>query len=233
MKIRLLVLSLLMSTSSLLLAQSTSLSPGDFQKGLSAPQVQLLDVRTAGEYQNAHIKNSLQADWVNFDQFKDRVQYLDKNKPIMIYCASGGRSSAAAEWLRKNGYSNVQELKGGLTAWKATDKPTEGIPAMKQMTMDDYSKLIKLKDRVLVDFGAAWCPPCKKMEPVLSQLEQDLNGKFNLAKIDAGIHTDIMKELKIEAIPTFIIYQNGKEIWRKQGVIDINELKKQLNVDLP
>ncbi len=232
MKIRLLILVLLISTSGPLSAQSTSLSPDDFQKGLSAPQVQLLDVRTAGEYQNAHIKKSLQADWVNFDQFKDRVQYLDKNKPVMIYCASGGRSSAAAEWLRKNGYNNVQELKGGLTAWKATDKPTEGIPVTKQMTMAEYEQLLKTKEKVLVDFGAAWCPPCKKMEPVLNQLQQDLNGKFSLAKIDAGIHTDIMKELKIEAIPTFVIYQNGKEIWRKQGVTDIDELKKQLGAGL-
>ncbi len=228
MRITLLLLSFLTTVSSPLVAQSTSLSPDDFQKGLSASQVQLLDVRTAGEYKNAHIKNSLQADWVNFDQFKDRVQYLDKNKPVMIYCASGGRSSAAAEWLRKNGYSNVQELKGGLTAWKATDKPTEGIPETKQMTMAEYAQLLKKDKKVLVDFGAVWCPPCKKMEPVLNQLQQDLNGKFDLVKVDAGIHTDIMKELKVEAIPTLIIYQNGKEVWRKQGITDIDELKKQI-----
>jgi thioredoxin-like negative regulator of GroEL len=81
---------------------------------------------------------------------------------------------------------------------------------------------------VLVDFGAAWCPPCKKMEPILNQLQQDLKGKFLLAKVDGGIQTNIMKQLKVEAIPTFIIYGNGKELWRYQGVTDINELKKQL-----
>src|ERR1700710_591440 len=101
MKIKIILLAALVSVSQLLFAQATSLSPDEFEKGLSAPQIQLLDVRTAGEYQNAHIKNSLQADWVNFDQFKDRVQYLDKNKPVMVYCASGGRSSKAAEWLRQ------------------------------------------------------------------------------------------------------------------------------------
>jgi len=232
MNIKLLVLALFMSATTGLLAQSTTLSPDDFQKGLSAPHAQLLDVRTAGEYQNAHIKNSLQADWVNFEQFKDRVQYLEKNKPVMIYCASGGRSSKAAEWLRQNGYTNVQELKGGLTSWKASDKPTEGIPAMKQMTMADYTQLLKSNGKVLIDFGAEWCPPCKKMEPVFNQLQQDLSGKFTFAKVDAGIHTDIMKVLKVEAIPTMIIYQNGKETWRKQGVSDIQELKKQLSADL-
>jgi thioredoxin len=228
MKRLLLALCLLISCTNLLIAQAVSLSPDEFQQGLAAPQVQLLDVRTAKEYQNAHIKNSLQADWVNIDQFKDRVQYLDKNKPVMIYCASGGRSSAAAEWLRNNGYHNVQELKGGLTAWKAGDKPTEGIPATKQITVADYAEIIKTKGRVLVDFGAEWCPPCKKMEPVLMQLENELGDKFSLAKVDAGIHTNIMKELKVEAIPTFIIYQDGKEVWRRQGVVASEELKKQL-----
>ncbi|MEO6001302.1 MAG: rhodanese-like domain-containing protein [Chitinophagaceae bacterium] len=228
MKMSLLLLSILLGTSSYLFSQTTLLSPDEFEKGLTRPQVQLLDVRTAVEYQNAHIKNSLQADWVNLEQFKDRVQYLDKNRPILIYCAVGGRSNAAADWLRKNGYSDVKELKGGLTAWRANSKPTEGIPAMKQMTMAEYTQLSKSHGKVLIDFGAKWCPPCKKMEPVLSQLQKDLNGSFSLANVDGGIHTDIMKELKVDALPTFIIYHNGKEIWRKQGVTDINELKKQL-----
>jgi thioredoxin len=229
MKIKLFMITLLAGTSQLLFSQATSLSPAEFEKGLLSHQAQLLDVRTAGEYQNAHIKNSLQADWVNFNQFKDRVQYLDKNKPVMIYCASGGRSSAAAEWLRANGYIDVEELKGGLTAWKADNKPTEGVPSVKQMTLTEYSAVVTSKSKILVDFGAGWCPPCKMMEPVLDQLKQDLNGNLNLVKVDAGIHTDIMKQLKVEAIPTFIIYQDGKEIWRKAGVTSIIELKKELS----
>ncbi len=228
MKIRLLLLTILTGVSNYLFAQATSLSPDDFEKGMSAPKVQLLDVRTSGEYQNAHIKNALLADWVNFDQFKERIQYLAKKEPILIYCASGGRSSSAATWLRNNGYTDVQELKGGITAWKAADKPTEGVPAIKQLSMEEYSKITTTHKKVLIDFGAEWCPPCKKMEPVLSQLQKDMNGDFNLAKVDAGIHTDVMKQLKIESIPTFVVYRDGKEVWRKQGVIDINELKKHL-----
>lgn len=206
----------------------TVLSPEDFEKGLSKPEVQLLDVRTSGEYQNAHIKNSLQADWVNADQFKNRVQYLDKNKPVMIYCAVGGRSHAAAEWLRNNGYTDVQELKGGLTAWKSLNKPTDGLASVKQMTTKEYEDLIKTQSKVLVDFGAEWCPPCKKMEPILNQLQDDLKTTFKLVKIDGSIHTDVMKQLKVTELPVFIVYKNGKETWRKEGVADISELKAQL-----
>jgi rhodanese-related sulfurtransferase len=79
-----------------------------------------LDVRTAGEYQSGHFKNSLQADWLNKEQFTDRIKYLDKNKPLLVYCASGVRSGAAAKWLLENGFTDVQNLKGGWFhgSWK-------------------------------------------------------------------------------------------------------------------
>jgi thioredoxin-like negative regulator of GroEL len=78
-----------------------------------------------------------------------------------------------------------------------------------------------------VDFGAEWCPPCKKMEPVVEQLQKDLGKQLRLVKIDAGVHTDVMKALNIEDLPSFIIYKDGKEIWRKQGITELSEFKKQ------
>ena len=53
-------------------------------------------------------------------------------------------------------------------------------------------------------------PSCKKMEPVLASLQDELKGKFKLVKVDGGINTDVMKELNVAALPTFIIYRNGK-----------------------
>src|SRR4051794_28039953 len=119
-------LLVLLALSPLLHAQQPAvLTPDAFQKTLSAEQVQLLDVRTAGEYSNSHIKEALQADWNKSEEFRDRVQYLDKSKPVLIYCAVGGRSHAAADWLRQNNFKDVRELKGGLTAWKGDNKPVE------------------------------------------------------------------------------------------------------------
>ncbi|MEJ7768536.1 MAG: thioredoxin domain-containing protein [Chitinophagaceae bacterium] len=208
--------------------KNTTLSPDEFEKSIIQPQVQLLDVRTSGEFKNRHIKNAMQADWNDADQFKDRIQYLDKSKPIMIYCASGGRSHAAAEWLRNNGYNSVQELKGGMTAWNTQDKPTEGLSSVKQMNKNEYNNLLNSHGTIMIEFGAPWCPPCKKMEPVLNQLEAELKTSFKLIKIDGGIHTDIMKQVGVDALPVFIIYKNGKETWRKKGIADIGELKTRL-----
>ena len=59
-------------------------------------------------------------------------------------------------------------------------------------------------------------------------MKKDKTVSHKLIKIDAGIHTDIQKELSIEALPVFIIYKNGKEVWRKQGLVTKNEFIEQL-----
>lgn len=205
------------------------LSPDEFEQSIQKENVQLLDVRTAGEYQAGHISHSLQADWHNLTQFKDRVQHINKEKAVYVYCAAGPRSTAAAKWLRDNGYKTVYELKGGFIKWKSANKPVaEAEKGVTQLTMDDYQAMIKTSPVILVDFGAEWCPPCRNMEPILVQLQKDLPGKFKLIKVDAGIHTELLKQMNAEDIPTFIVYKNGKEVWREHGIVAMETLKKAI-----
>lgn len=199
-----------------------------FEKGLSEEKAQVLDVRKASEFKTGHLKNALQADWTNKEQFFERIKYVDKDRPVYIYCLVGGRSNAAAAWMRENGFKKVVELSGGINSWKNAGKPLEGVVEQKQMTPDEYAMSIPADKTVLVDFGAEWCPPCVKMEPVLAAIKADASLKFDFIKIDAGIHTDLMKVQNIEAIPVFIVYKNGKETWRKQGIVSQEELTAQL-----
>ncbi len=209
--------------------QLTKTGPEDFEKGIAGTNVQVLDVRTFKEYNTGHIKNALQADWTNSSQFSDRIQYLDKDKPVYIYCLVGGRSTAAADWMRKDGFKNVVELIGGINAWKQAEKPLEGTTNEPQITMEQYLAAISADKMVLVDFGAAWCPPCVKMAPVIDELQNNKDLKFRLIKVDAGIHTNLMKAMNIEPIPLFIIYKKGKEVWRKEGIVSREEFLAQLN----
>jgi thioredoxin len=208
-------------------AQKQDVDASAFQQHLNNPNVQLLDVRTAEEYQAGHIKNALLANWMDQTEFTDRVKYLDKEKPVLVYCASGGRSSKAAQWLSSNGFTHVENLTGGFTKWKLENKPVEGISNVPQMTIDEYYATLKSDQPVLVDFGAEWCPPCRKMQPVLDALQKEMNNKFKLVKVD-GMNTALMQQLDVKALPTFIVYKNGKEIWRKQGIVEKEELKKEL-----
>jgi rhodanese-related sulfurtransferase len=221
-------LTLILTTLFSFNAFSQSLTTADFEKGIASKNIQLLDVRTAEEYKSGHITHALQADWNNQDQFRSRAQHMDKTKPVYVYCASGGRSKAAAQWFRTNGYPEVYELTGGFIQWKGDGKPVEGMPDTKPMTMEAYTAEVS-GGIVLVDIFAAWCAPCRKMDQVLQWLHRDMEGKYKLVKIDAAVHTDLMKQLKASELPTLILYQNGKEVWRKAGVADLEELEKEIN----
>jgi len=210
-------------------ATITKMKPDEFEKAIAGNNMQVLDVRTAAEFNAGHIKSSLQADWTNQQQFLDRIQHVDKDKPVYIYCLVGGRSASAAEWMRNNGFKNVVELMGGINAWKTAARPLEGNRNVPQMTMEQYTASIPTDKTTLVDFGATWCPPCVKMNPILDELEGTKDLNFLLLRMDAGVHTDVMKALGIEPIPVFIIYKKGKEVWRKQGIVSKDELMAQLN----
>jgi len=208
--------------------QANAINPDAFLKAISAGKIQVLDVRTADEYKSGHINNALQANWLDKNEFNDRTSHLDKNKTVYIYCLSGGRSGAAAEVLRTKGY-NVINLEGGINAWKRESKPLVGVdPNAKQTTMTSYEGQVRSTNIVLVDFGAEWCPPCKKMEPVLDSFMKQNSKKLTLVKMDGGIETALMKSLNVEALPTFILYKNGKEVKRKQGLVTQEEFNSWL-----
>lgn len=231
MRISFFVLSLTLAIASCTAQQSgSSTLPADaFEKAIQEGKAQILDVRTAEEFAKGHIKGSMQADWLDKSQFTDRVQHIDKNKPVYIYCASGPRSNAAARWMRSNGYKNVIELEGGYIGWRRGQKPVVASVVQQSMTLDEYRQSIPLSGTVLVDFGAEWCPPCVKMEPVLDEIATEKKGQFTLLKVDVGIHTNILESLQINSYPTFIVYKNGQETWRQTGIVEKAVLLAQLN----
>jgi thioredoxin-like negative regulator of GroEL len=62
------------------------------------------------------------------------------------------------------------------------------------------------------------------MAPVIDSLVKSSEAQFELVKIDGGNQIELCQELKIKQFPTFVIYKQGKEIWRKQGIVDAKEL---------
>jgi rhodanese-related sulfurtransferase len=204
-----------------------ALSADEFEKGMSKDFAQLLDVRTVSEFNSGHLQNALWADWNNEIEFDRRSSFIDKKRPVYVYCLSGGRSASAASKMRKQGFT-VFELKGGINSWKASNKKIVGQFTEKQMTIDEYNAGIASHTTVLVDFGATWCPPCKTMEPIVQGLQKKYAEKFSLLKVDGGKDETLLKKYNVTALPVFIVYKNGKEIWRKDGVASEKELEAAL-----
>jgi len=189
----------------------------EYSKAITQPGAQILDVRTASEYQSGHIANALQANWLDPKEFKNRTQHLDKFKTIYIYCQSGGRSASAQEVLIQAGFK-VVNLEGGMSNWRMQQMPVEGVGNTVQMRVTDFDKVVKSNQYVLVDIGAIWCPPCRKMQPVMDALKQNPPKPFYFLTVDGGQDIDVMKSVKADDLPTFILFKNGVEVWRKVGV---------------
>lgn len=102
-------------------------SPGDFETRLSGggtAGVQLIDVRTPREYNAGHIDGAVLLDISKRDVFNNGIDALDKNRPVLVYCAVGGRSAAAAKLLADKGFSQIVDLNGGINAWVDAGKKT-------------------------------------------------------------------------------------------------------------
>ena len=106
-------------------ADNGNLDPNQFAEQVKDTSiVQLVDVRTAPEYVEGHIKGAVLID-VSSNDFLDRaLASLDKEKPVAVYCRSGARSSFAAQMLRKQGYK-VYNLSGGVGSWLRAGKALE------------------------------------------------------------------------------------------------------------
>jgi rhodanese-related sulfurtransferase len=76
----------------------------------------ILDVRTKGEIAAGKIENAIQLDYYS-DTFKDDVAKLDRDKPVYVYCRSGGRSGGAKKIMTSMGFKVVYNLKGGYSNW--------------------------------------------------------------------------------------------------------------------
>ena len=201
------------------------LSPEKFNEAVSQPGVQLLDVRTYQEYLSGYIENTMQADWNNQDEFQTRIQALDKSKPVYIYCLSGGRSAAAQEWMLKNGFTSVTNLKGGIAAWNKAKLDLIVEMVAQELYLDKELAKYDPTEKILVDVGASYCPPCRKMQPIVDELKAE---KYVVINVDGGEQKQICEQYHVAAFPTFIVFQNGEEIARKEGVATKEELKKLL-----
>lgn len=205
----------------------TTLSAKEFQAAIQKQGTQVLDVRTAGEFMGGHIAGALQANWNDRQEFENRTQHLDKNNTVYVYCQAGGRSAAAQSYLIEKGYK-VVNLEGGMSNWKMNGLAVEGNANTTQMRVADFDKVIADNKVVLVDIGATWCPPCRKMEPIIKQIKAEYAGKLYFLAVDGGVDLDVMKHVQFETLPTFIIYKNGKEVLRKTGIVAQEEFIKAL-----
>jgi thioredoxin len=207
------------------------LNVNEFKTKLEATaNAQLIDVRTAEEYNGGHLENALNMDW-NGNNFDALVAKLDKSKPVFVYCLSGGRSGSAAASMRSSGFTQVIEMSGGIMKWRQAGLPLNNGTAknlQSGMSEADYNKLLQSDKLVLIDFYAPWCQPCKQMAPYLAEMANTYKDKLIINRVNADENQLISKTLKVDALPTLLLYKNGQLVWSHSGFISKEDLLKEM-----
>lgn len=110
-----------------LAAPVRDISPAEAQDLLrSNPTVLLLDVRTPGEFMQNRIAG---AHLIPIDQVTTRLGEIPQNRPVLVYCAVGSRSSQVAGYLSRQGYAEVYNMSGGIMGWQVRGYPVlRGAP---------------------------------------------------------------------------------------------------------
>jgi len=196
------------------------------EKITAAPNAQIIDVRTPQEFASGHIDNAVNIDWLS-DNFVVNTQKLDKTKPVFLYCKTSNRSTQAAKKLEELGFTTIYNMKGGLLQWDAEglSKPTDRIIGV---CSQEYAELLNTDKKVLIDFYAEWCAPCKKMTPYLLKMQKELADKVTIIRLNADENPTLVKEMKILELPTLLLYENKEIKWKHSGFISEEDLKKQL-----
>jgi thioredoxin len=82
---------------------------------------------------------------------------------------------------------------------------------------------------VIVDFFATWCGPCKALSPTLETVSTELTGKVDFYKVDIDKAENAAAQFGISAVPTVILFKNGREVERFTGNQDLRSVRDRAN----
>jgi rhodanese-related sulfurtransferase len=209
-----------------------NVSVKQFQELISKKDGIILDVRTKNETDRGHLKDASFVDFYSPD-FESKINLMQKNSPIYIYCQSGARSYKAAQIMARNGFKFIYNLSGGFRMWQnegmeVTTSVSSEEDLSPELSLEDFQKMLETDKAILVEFQTKWCAPCRQMSPVISSIQKDFLNKAIIIQIDADKNRTLAKHFKLNGVPEFIVFKNKKETWRHSGIIEDQALREEL-----
>jgi thioredoxin 1 len=94
--------------------------------------------------------------------------------------------------------------------------------------MSNFYSIIKSEKPVLIDFFATWCGPCQALAPILKQVKDSLGDRITIVKIDVDKNQQMAAQYQVRGVPTMILFQAGRQLWRQSGVVSKEEIIKTI-----
>ncbi len=114
-----------------------------------------------------------------------------------------------------------------------TGVPLADINVLTLTEANFQTEVIASTQPVLVDFWASWCGPCKMVAPIVSELATEYDGRVKFGKVNVDTESGLAKKYEISAIPTLIVFKDGKPVYQLVGVQSKAALKATLDKVAP
>lgn len=96
---------------------------------------------------------------------------------------------------------------------------------VKEINLSDFQAEVINNDKVtIVDFFADWCGPCRKLSPIMDEIEQELMGNVKFTKINTDDNIELAQTYQISGIPTLLVFKNGELVERMVGLMPKNSI---------
>jgi thioredoxin 1 len=118
----------------------------------------------------------------------------------------------------------IRERKLQELAEKKLEMNTE--PA--HVTDSDFNGIVKTRPLALIDFWAAWCAPCRALEPTIEELASEYSGKVFIGKLNVDENPETAELFQVFSIPTLVIMKGGKEVDRIVGCVPKGHIQAAL-----
>lgn len=182
------------------------------------PDIQLVDARSAEEFAINHLPGA-----INIPPGQ-RIDGLDRKKPILVYAIGNGRSGELSKKLLSRGFPQVYLLDGGIGGWIGHGKPIVSV-SKNRYTWDDFVNVLTADNLVLVDLHTRYCPACIRVQPIVDDLARDFGDALKVVRIDVYDNPCVAGRFYVDAIPSLILFHNGTQIYKKTGAeVDRGEL---------
>ncbi|KAA9341059.1 thioredoxin domain-containing protein [Larkinella humicola] len=194
-------------------------------------RAQILDARSEEEFQQNHLKGASSFNVADEADFQKKIKNLNRENPVFIYSIANGRSGQLARRLREAGFKDVTELPGGLSKWIGSGRSVESTVGA-GLTLAAYQTQLKSEKLVLVDFGSRYCGSCKKLAPIVDEIEKEQAANVKVIRIEAYENKALVKELGITSLPTLVLYKGNQAVWKKAGVTPKGEIQASISESL-
>jgi thioredoxin 1 len=96
-----------------------------------------------------------------------------------------------------------------------------------ELTSKNFDEFIK-SDKVIIDFSAEWCGPCKMLAPVFEDVAKEMKDKAKFGKVDVDKESDLAQRFQVMAVPTLVFFRDGEQVDRVAGLLSKENLIEKI-----